>query len=97
MKKSVVLGLVIVLISVLCSFKTSKTFVVTPNVVVSVSDTLVDSTLYNSYLIYYKKGTTQVLQYPCDWDVAYMLSPKRMKSFVKFGTVQTNVLYNELN
>jgi|694.fasta_scaffold108838_7 hypothetical protein len=97
MRKSLVLGLLVILIGLLCSFRKNKPFVVNPNITVSVSDTLVDSTLYNSYLIHFKQGVTQVLQYPSDWDVNYMLGPKRMKNVVKIDTLQLNVFYNELN
>jgi hypothetical protein len=97
MKKSVVVGLFIGLVGVLCSFNSPETFVKSSGVPVSVSDTLVDSTLYNSYMVHYKKGYTQVLQYPSTWDVRDMLGRKVYRKVVKIDTLQLNVFESQLN
>ena len=97
MKKSVVVGLFIGLVGVLCSFKSPETFVESSNVYVSISDTLIDSTLYNSYMVHYKKGYTQVLQYPSTWSVSEQLGRKEYRKVVKIDTLQLNVLESELN
>lgn len=97
MRKLVILVLFIGLIGSLSSFKTSNNVVSKPFMSVSQSDTLSDSTLYNSYLVHYKRGLTQSLQYPADWNVYEMIGPMWSRKVVKIDTIQTNVFYNELN
>jgi len=97
MKKSVVVGLFIGLVGVLCSFISPETFVKSSGVPVSVSDTLVDSTLYNSYMVHYKNGMTQVLNYHNGLDIRKQFGRKEYRKVVKIDTLQLNVFESQLN
>jgi hypothetical protein len=92
MKKSVVVGLFVGLIGILCSFNSPETFVKTSGVPVSVSDTLVDSTkLCNHYLVYYKKGYTQSHTIPVSWDINKWAENKNLGRIVKVDTLEVNI------
>lgn len=97
MKKIVVLSSLVIFIGVLFSFQKPEVSVIINKPIVSQTDTIVDSTLYNSYMIHYKNNQTQVLQYPSDWNVYDMLDRKLSKKVVRIDTLQTNVLYEQLN
>ena len=96
MKKSVVL---ILFFGFLMKYfvLSSVNSVAKPIIVQPQKDTLVDSTLYNSYLVHYKRGAVQNLQYPSDWSVYEMIGPMWSRKVVKIDTIQKNVFYNELN
>ena len=91
MKKSVVLVLLVTFVGFLYSFKTPNNVVYVQNTFVSQSDTLKDSTLYNSYLVHYKKGYTQTHFIPSTWDIYKWAQSPSLGRVVKVDTLQVNV------
>lgn len=94
MKKSVVLVLLMTFVGFLYSFKTPDNVVYVQNTFVSQSDSLGDSTLYNSYLVHYKKRNQEYTQshfIPSTWDVYKWAQSPSLGRIVKVDTLQVNV------